>query len=46
MAPVSDWSCVSSEKKVLLHHAGYTATIKRDVFKELVAANRRSRQAA
>ena len=31
-------------KKVILHGDGYTATIKRDVFKELVAINRRRRK--
>ena len=34
-------TCQFRGTKVVLHHAGYTATIKRDVFKELVAANRR-----
>ena len=32
------------EKLVVLHCAGYTATIRREVFKELVASNRRYRQ--
>ena len=31
-------------KKVILHGGGYTATIKRNVFKELVASNRRYRK--
>ena len=33
-----------SGKKVILHGGGYTATIKRDVFKELVASNKRYRK--
>ena len=32
------------EKFVVLHCAGYTDTIKREVFKELVASNRRYRK--
>ena len=32
------------EKLVVLHCAGYTATIKRDTFKELVASNKRYRK--
>ena len=31
-------------KKVILHGGGYTATIKRNVFKELVASNKRHRK--
>jgi hypothetical protein len=31
-------------KKVILHHASYTATIKRDAFKALVAASKRYRK--
>ena len=31
------------EKLVVLHCAGYTATIRREVFKELVASNKRYR---
>ena len=31
-------------KKVILHCAGYTDTIKRDTFKQLVASNRRYRK--
>ena len=45
-APVNVWSwCQFRGKKVILHGGGYTATIKRDAFKELVASNRRYRQA-
>jgi hypothetical protein len=36
--------CQLRGKRVVLHHAGYTATIKRDVFKELVRANKRRRK--
>ena len=32
------------EKLVVLHCAGYTATIRREVFKELVASNKRYRK--
>jgi hypothetical protein len=32
------------EKLVVLHCAGYTATIRRDTFKELVASNKRYRK--
>ena len=32
------------EKRVVLHCAGYTATIRREVFKELVASNKRCRK--
>ena len=36
--------CQFRGKKVILHGGGYTATIKRDAFKELVASNRRYRK--
>lgn len=36
--------CQLQGKKVIVHHASYTATIKRDAFKALVAANKRYRK--
>jgi hypothetical protein len=36
--------CQLRGKKVILHHASYSATIKRDAFKALVAANKRYRR--
>lgn len=36
--------CQFRGKRVVLHHAGYTATIKREVFKDLVRANKRRRK--
>ena len=36
--------CQFRGKRVVLHHADYMATIKRDVFKALVAANKRYRK--